>query len=91
MSQKMTSNLNADLLAPVVRCEALWGDKECPNPLTKVIVNTKEAGFAPVCDPHATMFMAAAADSFVMMTVEDFNQQRQNGLYRDYAVPNIPR
>lgn len=77
-----------NLHAPITRCELehLGKGVECPDPVTHVIVNVQKAGYIPIC-AEAAKFFYADQNIMVLMTREDFEYQRKDGLYVDRMTP----
>lgn len=79
----------ADLLAPVTKCECLWGRNECPNAPLMIVVCWQVRGFTVCCDPHLTNFVAnvdPGDGSYQYLTLGQFEQAKKHGLYKDYQT-----
>lgn len=79
----------ADLLAPVSKCECKWGLNDCPNEVFMVIVCEKVRGFTVCCEPHAINFSSHVDPfdgTYSYLKPDQFDAAKNNGLYTTYAT-----
>lgn len=77
----------ADLLAPITKCECKWGLNDCPNEVHTIVVCNKVRGFTVCCEPHVLNFSANVDPfdgSYTYMKPEQFEAAKAHGLYSKY-------
>lgn len=90
MPVSTTRDLDADLTQPITNCMATWGQNDCPNVVTHVVINAEAAGYCAVCEPHANGWPRRniEAGHSLIVELEEFNSLRARGLYTKYSLPS---